>query len=65
MIAQVSRQTLGPAEAADPDRQRLRDGRGGPAGIGKHGLGPGAGQQAGKRAGLGGAAQKKDAGAHG
>lgn len=59
--AQKLRQTLGAAKATQPLWQGLRARGLGPPGIGKYRFDPGLGQQAGQRAGLGGAAQKKDA----
>lgn len=59
--AQIAHQPLHAAEAADPGRQRLRPRRIGAPGIGKDRVGPRGGKGAGKPAGLGRAAEKKDA----
>jgi len=58
---EIGHQPRHPAKAADPDRQRLRHRRGGTACIGIDRFHPRAGKGAGQQAGLGGAAQKKDA----
>ena len=50
-----------PAKTADPLGQGLRQGLRRAPGIGKHGVHPSRGQSAGHQAGLGRAAQQKDA----
>ncbi len=61
LIAQVTRQPLRPAEAADAGGQGLRARRLGSARVGQGGVNACLCQGAGKAGGIGGAAQKKDA----
>lgn len=60
-ILEIAAKPLGPAKAADPCRQRLGDRRIGAAGVGKNRVDPQRRKAAGKLAGFGRSAQKKDA----